>query len=74
MIIFNKNYNLSLLYMSKVTVSKSEARRSIKNNGIKINEKQVVDEKRKINLDDFKNENRIKISYGKKKHYIIKLI
>ena len=65
---------IDLLYMSKIMSSKSEARRSIKNSGIKINEKQVIDEKKIINLDDFKNENHIKISYGKKKHYIIKLV
>ena len=65
---------IDLLYMSKIMPSKSEAKRSIKNSGIKINEKQVINEKKIINLDDFKNESHIKISYGKKKHYIIKLV
>jgi tyrosyl-tRNA synthetase len=57
----------------KITTSKSEARRTIANNGIKINNVLVIDEKRIIGLDDFKDKI-LKISYGKKKHYLIKII
>ena len=45
--------------------SKSEARRAINNNGIKINDELVVDENKILNLSDFINEN-LKISFGKK--------
>ena len=53
--------------------SKSEARRAIKNNGIKINDFLINDEKKIINLNDFINESYMKLSYGKKKHYIFNL-
>ena len=52
--------------------SKSEARRAIANNGIKINDSTLVDEKKIINQKDLLDQNYIKISYGKKKHFIIK--
>ena len=54
--------------------SRSEARRAVKNNGIKINDLLINDEKKIINIEDFKGENYMKLSYGKKKHYIIKII
>ena len=53
--------------------SKSEARRAINNNGIKINDSMVNDEKKLIESRDF-NEEKMKISFGKKKHYLFKLI
>jgi tyrosyl-tRNA synthetase len=64
---------LDFLSEKKITSSKSEARRIIANNGIKINNVVVVDEKKIIGLVDFKNKI-LKISYGKKKHYLIKII
>ena len=63
---------LDLLCKNNLTVSKSEARRAIKNNGIKINENLVSDDKIIINKEIFKDRDFIKISYGKKKHYLIK--
>ena len=53
--------------------SKSEAKRAIINNGLKINNLAVTDEKRLIQYDDFK-EKILKISFGKKKHYLVKII
>ena len=53
--------------------SKSEGRRVIANNGLKINDVTVHDEKKILYSNDF-NRNVIKISFGKKKHYIIKII
>ena len=53
--------------------SKSEARRAINNNGIKINNIVIINEKKIIKKVDFK-EKILKISYGKKKHYLIKII
>ena len=53
--------------------SKSEVRRAIVNKGLKINNIVVVDENKMLQLNDF-SKNVAKISYGKKKHYIIKII
>ena len=53
--------------------SKSEARRAIKSGGIKINDKILSDEKTNISLDFFKD-SIIKVSHGKKKHFIFKII
>ena len=54
--------------------SKSEARRAIKNNGIKINEQLISDEKSLVDLSLFVDNDYIKISFGKKKHFIVKFI
>ena len=64
---------LDLLSSTKIMNSKSDARRAIKNNGLKIDNKILTDEKKIIQFSDFKN-NILKISFGKKKHYIIKII
>jgi tyrosyl-tRNA synthetase len=63
---------LDLLCLNNILPSKSEARRTIKNNGIKINDFGIIDEKKKITTKDLEKKNYIKISHGKKKHYIIK--
>ena len=64
---------LDLLSNNNILPSKSEARRAIANKGIKINNILVLDEKMIISLKDFENES-LKISHGKKKHYVIKII
>ncbi len=63
---------LELLANTKIMSSKSEARRAINNNGIKINDLLVMDENKVINFSDFKEKN-MKISFGKKKHFLFKL-
>ncbi len=63
---------LDLLSSNNIVLSKSDARRAIKGNGIKINDELVVDEKKVVNKNDFKKGDYIKLSYGKKKHFIIK--
>ncbi len=63
---------LDLLSSNKIVLSKSEARRAIKGKGIKINDELVTDEKKIVNKSYFKQGDFIKISYGKKKHFIIK--
>ena len=63
---------LDILSSNNIVSSKNEARRAIKGNGIKINDQLILDEKKIINKNDFKKNNYIKISYGKKKHFIIK--
>ncbi len=64
---------LDLLTKYKIMSSKSEGRRVIANNGLKINDVTVHDEKKILYSNDFKK-NVIKISFGKKRHYIIKII
>ena len=63
---------LELLVKNNIMSSKSEARRAINNNGIKMNDLLVVDENKVLEISDFKNEN-MKISFGKKKHFIFKI-
>ena len=55
---------LDFLSQNKIMSSKSEARRAINNNGIKINNEIVKDESKVLKISDFKN-NRLKISFGK---------
>ena len=52
--------------------SKSETRKLIKNNGVKINKTLVSDELKILSANDFDNNNEILVSVGKKKHFIIK--
>ena len=64
---------LDLLSNSKIVSSKSEARRVMANKGIKINDVIETNDKKIIKSLDF-NEKILKISFGKKKHFIIKII
>ena len=64
---------LEFLSKSKIMPSKSEARRVIENKGLKIDNITVIDENKILKTTDFK-ENVLKISHGKKKHYLIKII
>ena len=64
---------IDLVVLSKLLVSKSEVRRTIKNRGIKINNETIKDQNLQILLKDFKNQNFLKVSLGKKKHVIIKM-
>ena len=52
-------------------ISKSEIRRLIKSNGIKIDNKPIKDEKLIINNELFKDKGFIKLSLGKKNHFKI---
>ena len=65
---------LDLLSTNNIMSSKSDARRAIKSNALKINDKIISDERKIIKENDFKQDKIIKISYGKKKHYLIKII
>ncbi len=69
-----KGINLfDFLSKNKITSSKSEARRVIANKGIKINDKIVEIDKKNLGKNDFKDK-MLKISLGKKKHYVVKII
>jgi len=72
--ILKKGINVvDFLSNSKILNSKSEIRRAIKEKGIKINDIVLTDEKKIINLNDFNEDDYIKVSHGKKKHIIIEL-
>ncbi|WP_435148350.1 tyrosine--tRNA ligase [Candidatus Pelagibacter bacterium nBUS_32] len=58
---------IELVILSKLETSKSEIRRLIKGNAIKINDKTISDEKLIINNKLFNN-NYLKLSIGKKRH------
>jgi tyrosyl-tRNA synthetase len=64
---------LDFLSKNKIMSSKSEVRRAIANKGIKINNVLIDDENKILKHNDFKKKT-LKISYGKKKHYLIKII
>ena len=64
---------IDLVVLSKLLVSKSEVRRTIKNRGIKINNEIIEDQNLQILFKDFENQNFLKLSLGKKKHVIIKM-
>ena len=63
---------IDLIVLSKLENSKSEIRRLIKGNGIKINNQPITDEKLIITKDLF-HDNSIKLSLGKKRHIKVKL-
>jgi tyrosyl-tRNA synthetase len=52
--------------------STSEARRQVKGGGIKVNDVTVTDEKQLLSLNDLTSEGVIKLSFGKKRHALIK--
>ena len=64
---------LDLVILSKLESSKSEIRRLIKGNGIKINSQAISDEKFLI-IEDLFKDSLIKLSLGKKKHIKVELI
>ena len=64
---------IEFLSKNKIVSSKSEARRIMANKGFKINDIVIDDEKKNIQVRDFIDKV-LKISYGKKKHYLIKII
>jgi len=63
---------INLIILSKLETSKSEIRRLIKGNGVKINNQVINDEKLIITKELFKD-NFIKLSLGKKRHIKVDL-
>ena len=69
----DKGLNIvDLIVLSNLANSKSEIRRLIKGNGVRINNQSISDEKLVITNTLFKDNN-IKLSLGKKKHFKVKL-
>ena len=67
---------IDLVLFAKISDSKSEIRRVIKNRGIRLNDVIIEPaiEKQKYNSDIADKNNNIKISHGKKTHVILKII
>ena len=65
---------VDLITISNLSNSKSEGRRMIKNKGIKINNETVENDKLNVSLNNFNQENFLKLSHGKKNHVILKIV
>ena len=65
---------LEIVLHSKLANSKSEIRRMIKNNGLKINNEIVIDDSKVFYQNNFDQNNSLKVSHGKKQHVIVKII
>ncbi len=63
---------LSLLVKTGLAKSNSEARRHIQGGGIRVNDQIIKDETQLILEKDVTAEGIIKLSFGKKKHVLIK--
>ena len=63
---------IDLIILSKLESSKSEIRRLIRGNAIKINDRTISDEKLIINQELF-NKNYLKLSIGKKRHIKVEI-
>ena len=64
---------LDFLANNNILPSKSESRRAIANRGFKINDVIIESDRKILELKDFKK-NILKLSYGKKKHFLIRII
>ena len=63
---------INFISLINIGVSKSEIRRLIKSNGIKINDKIINDDRFQIDIDnELFSKKFIKLSIGKKKHFRI---
>ena len=65
---------IDLVISANLSNSKSEVRRMIKNKGIKVNNETIESDKFSISLNNFSQENFLKLSHGKKHHVIVKII
>jgi len=67
--LISKGINIiDLIFQNGLSTSKGDARRLLKNRGIKINDKIIDDDKKIVGLDEFEKNNYIKLSVGKKNH------
>ena len=73
--IINDGINIiELVLLTDISKSKSEIRRMIKNRGIRLNNQVIENEKVIIFNNSIDKDNSIKLSHGKKNHYILKII
>ena len=64
---------VELIFQNNLVQSKSEARRILKNKGVKVNDVVVNEEKKIINMEHVKEDDYIKLSIGKKNHLKVKV-
>jgi tyrosyl-tRNA synthetase len=57
---------------AKLVPSTSEARRQIKSGGLKVNDQTVTDERATLRASDLTAEGVIKLSFGKKRHVLLR--
>ena len=73
--LISKGINIiDLVFQNGLSSSKSDARRILKNKGIKIDDQIISDEKKIIGLEEFSEKNHIKLSIGKKTHLKVTII
>ncbi len=73
--LISKGINIiDFVFQNNMASSKSEVRRILRNNGIKINDKTITDEKKIVDLEEFSEKDYIKLSLGKKIHIKVKII
>ncbi|MBO6482088.1 MAG: tyrosine--tRNA ligase [Pelagibacteraceae bacterium] len=73
--LISKGINIiDLVFQNGLSSSKGDARRILKNKGIKIDDQIISDEKKIIDLENFSEKNYIKLSIGKKTHLKITAI
>ena len=65
---------IELIFQNGLVSSKSEVRRILKNNGIRVNDNVINNEKKIINMENVSKDNSIKLSIGKKNHLKVKII
>jgi len=63
---------LTLIVQAGLAASNGEARRHVKGGAIKINDKGVSDERLSVTTAYLNDDGAIKLSMGKKKHFLIK--
>ncbi len=65
---------LSAFVKAGIVPSTGEARRQIKSGGLKLNDDVITDERANLTLADFNSDGIAKLSMGKKKHVLLKLV
>lgn len=63
---------LNAFVKAGLVASNGEARRQIKGGGLRVNDEPVTDEKMALSANNLTPEGVIKLSFGKKKHVLIK--
>ena len=63
---------LTLLVQAGLAKSNGEARRHVQGGGVRVNDKPVEDESRLISDVDLNDDGVVKLSFGKKRHVLIK--
>jgi tyrosyl-tRNA synthetase len=63
---------LSAFVETGLVASNSEARRQIRNGGLRVNDVVVLDEKAQLSMADMKHNGAVKLSLGKKRHVLLR--